>query len=441
MMTVPERSSSPTKPSSPRGLGGTDASSILGLNRFVSPYECYLQKLGLIEKLPAGEAAWLGNILEPILLARRARERGVAIVTSDPESDEPPWRKGVVALMPDGQTIEILDRHGQTSVLVGHDAARLLSLHHREYGQLLTFLDAVECSPDDFTPLAIVDVKTIGPYVEPQWGTPGTDELPIATTLQFQHYDTNLRSHDVVLPWHVVAYFRGPASTSDFVFYPSETLSTRLLAAELRFWDRLIRRDPPPIDESEATKHALNRRWQEDVSKTLVVEPGTPLETLARQYREAQLEIDAATRLKASAANALRLGMRDAAKLQGQRWSVSWKRPKGSKRTSWRAALTEFRNRFLDPACPWVPQEILAALDESIANHTTTTEPERRFYPKLDALDALLEAAQPDAKELTDDDEPTPHEDVRALSLRSGEADAADVDPGVRGRSPALLDA
>lgn len=47
-----------------KGLGGSDAACICGLNKYKSPVELWMEKTGQIKPKEAGEAAYWGTILK-----------------------------------------------------------------------------------------------------------------------------------------------------------------------------------------------------------------------------------------------------------------------------------------------------------------------------------------------------------------------------------------
>lgn len=57
-----------------KGIGGSDASVICGINKYKSPVELWMEKTGQIEPKEAGEAAYWGNIMEPIIKRRVYKE-------------------------------------------------------------------------------------------------------------------------------------------------------------------------------------------------------------------------------------------------------------------------------------------------------------------------------------------------------------------------------
>ena len=50
-----------------KGIGGSDAAAAIGVSRWKSPLQLYLEKSGEIEQPEAGEAAYWGNVLEAVV--------------------------------------------------------------------------------------------------------------------------------------------------------------------------------------------------------------------------------------------------------------------------------------------------------------------------------------------------------------------------------------
>ncbi|EOA2606900.1 lambda-exonuclease family protein, partial [Enterococcus hirae] len=58
-----------------RGIGGSDVATVLGLNKYKSPYQLWLEKTGQIElKDSESEPAYWGNVLEEVV-AKEFQER------------------------------------------------------------------------------------------------------------------------------------------------------------------------------------------------------------------------------------------------------------------------------------------------------------------------------------------------------------------------------
>jgi putative phage-type endonuclease len=50
-----------------KGIGGSDVAAVCGLSKWKSPVEVWLDKTGQIEPEPAGEAAYWGTLMEPVI--------------------------------------------------------------------------------------------------------------------------------------------------------------------------------------------------------------------------------------------------------------------------------------------------------------------------------------------------------------------------------------
>ena len=62
-----------------KGIGGSDASVVCGQNRYKSPVELWMEKTGQIEPKVAGEAAYWGTTLEPLVRAEFVQRTGLPI--------------------------------------------------------------------------------------------------------------------------------------------------------------------------------------------------------------------------------------------------------------------------------------------------------------------------------------------------------------------------
>ena len=66
-----------------KGIGGSDAGTILGVNKYKNPVALWLEKTGQAEPEPVGEPAEWGNILEPVIANRFELLTGIKIQTCD----------------------------------------------------------------------------------------------------------------------------------------------------------------------------------------------------------------------------------------------------------------------------------------------------------------------------------------------------------------------
>uniref|UniRef100_UPI00193103D1 YqaJ viral recombinase family protein n=1 Tax=Caenibacillus caldisaponilyticus TaxID=1674942 RepID=UPI00193103D1 len=59
-----------------KGIGGSDAAAILGLNKWKSPIQVYMEKIGEIESDVSSEAAYWGHVLEDVVAREFSKRTG-----------------------------------------------------------------------------------------------------------------------------------------------------------------------------------------------------------------------------------------------------------------------------------------------------------------------------------------------------------------------------
>ena len=64
-----------------KGIGGSDASIVCGINKYRSPIELWLDKTGQAVFEEAGEAAYWGTILEPVVREEFTKRTGIEVKT------------------------------------------------------------------------------------------------------------------------------------------------------------------------------------------------------------------------------------------------------------------------------------------------------------------------------------------------------------------------
>ena len=62
-----------------KGLGGSDASTIAGVNRFSSRYAVWLDKTGDLPEQDLTAAMRMGNLLEPVLIRMFTEDTGIEV--------------------------------------------------------------------------------------------------------------------------------------------------------------------------------------------------------------------------------------------------------------------------------------------------------------------------------------------------------------------------
>lgn len=184
------------------GLGGSDAAPAVGMSKFKTPLELYMDKRGELETDETEPMKW-GNLLEPVIRQEYANRTGRTVV------------------VPQG--------------IVRHPTVEFAF----------------------FTPDGIADESRVlqckAARTADGWGEPGTDEVLMEYLLQVQHEMFVAR-----LPVADIAVLIGG---SDFRIYTVEAdpdLQQLLMDHEAAFWSRVLRAMPPdPVNRDD-----VRRRWK-----------------------------------------------------------------------------------------------------------------------------------------------------------------------------------
>lgn len=180
------------------GIGGSDVAAILGLSRYKTPLDVYLEKRGLGAETPDNDAMLWGRTLEPVIRQRYSDVTGRA-------------------------------------VYVPKDMLR-----HQVHRFMVANVDGL--TEDQ----RVFEAKTA--RTAHGWGEPGTAEVPDAYALQAQHY--------LIVTGFEVADLAVLIGGSDFRLYHVEAdpgLQADIIEAEAEFWDRVQTGDaPPPVTFADA---------------------------------------------------------------------------------------------------------------------------------------------------------------------------------------------
>lgn len=189
------------------GIGGSDAAAVLGLSKWKTPYQVWLEKRGEAAPIEDNEPMLWGRVLEPAIRQQYAERTG--------------------------RTVRILDG----------------MLRDETHPFMLANLDGVT---DD---QRLVEIKTTRSAQE--WGEPGTDEVPQAYLIQVQHYLSVTK-----LPVADVAVL---IAGSDFRLYevPADPeLQGMIIEAEADFW-KMVQDGIPPAPRSADDVRAIYRKARE----------------------------------------------------------------------------------------------------------------------------------------------------------------------------------
>lgn len=263
-------------------IGGTDVAAILGLSKWKSPMQVWLEKKGVAETSENDAMRWGKRLERPIL-------QGYADAVGHP--------------------IEFADPY-----------AFLVS---PKLDILGASLDA-RWSDADRRP---VDAKNTR-FKGDDWGEPGTDVIPLyyAAQLAVQMHVTDTPAADLAV------LFSGQQLEAFTVWRDMET-EAGILEKVAVWWDRHIVRDiPPEVDGLDSTTKWIASRFRQQTEALAV--PTPELAAVARELARLKAELKARETEQARLENILKQAIGDAAGITGL---CTWKQAKDSDKTDWEA--------------------------------------------------------------------------------------------------------
>lgn len=188
------------------GIGSSDASAVLGLSKWSSPYAVWADKLGLSPETPDNDAMELGRLLEPLIADRWAERSGIPVV--------------------------------KAGLMVSRERAWQMASVDRIAG----------CG-------GLVEIKTLSHRVAHEWDD---GQVPDHAEAQSQHQlAVTGRSHV-----HVVGLQDG-RTWLERVVDRDDALIEDMTKVERHFWiEYVLPKVEPPIDGSQSTTEVLNARWE-----------------------------------------------------------------------------------------------------------------------------------------------------------------------------------
>lgn len=191
-----------------KGIGGSDVATVLGLNKYKSVYQLWLEKTGQIEVTSAqSEAAYWGNTLEEVVAEEFSKRTGKKV------------------------------------------RRRNRVFEHSKYPFLRANIDR-----DIVGENAVLECKTANQYLANEWDE---DEIPIQYICQVQHY-MNVLNLDYV-------YFAVLIGGQKFIWKKMERdqeLIDMITEKLVEFWTENVEKGiEPAIDGLKATSDFLTKRY------------------------------------------------------------------------------------------------------------------------------------------------------------------------------------
>ena len=254
-----------------RGIGGSDASVVCGINRYKSPVELWLDKTNQIPSAEAGEAAYWGTLLEDVVRSEFSKRTGVNV-----------------------KQVHYI-------------------LQSEEYPFMLANLDGV-CEHPEFGTCGF-EAKTASAYKASEW----EDGIPDEYQLQIQHYMavTGYRG------FYIAVLIGGNTFRWKFVERDEELISM-LIELESDFWHHVQDLTPPPLDGSKASAQFLAERFPNSTNKTQLKLPDSATQ-LIEEYDTACEQLEVLTEQKQKAENQLKQMLGDHESASAGNHIITWK--------------------------------------------------------------------------------------------------------------------
>lgn len=190
-----------------KGIGGSDVGAILGVNKWKTPFQVYLEKTEEIKEIKAqSEAAYWGNQLEEVV-AKEFEKRT-------------------------GKKVRRDRRH----------------LQHADYPFMVANIDRRVVGEN-----AILECKTANQFWTKEWDN---EEIPDSYLLQVQHY--------LAVTGAEKGYIAVLIGGQKFIWKEierDEELIDMMIEKEKEFWNLVQNKIPPSLDGSSAAEKYLNEKF------------------------------------------------------------------------------------------------------------------------------------------------------------------------------------
>jgi putative phage-type endonuclease len=260
-----------------KGIGGSDAAAIAGLNKWKSPVAVYLDKIGqAVDGDSSNEAAYFGSILEDIVAQEFSKRTGLKV-----------RRRNAILQNPEHPfMLANVDR-----LIVGRK-------------------EGLEC-------------KTASEYLKEEWKD---DEVPAQYLIQCQHYMA-VTGYEA---WWIAVLIGG----NKFIYKKierDEEIIQYLIQIESEFWNNhVLKKNPPMFDGSDASRDLLKAIYPTAKFDDEIELPTDATELIAKYEQAKQEEAEAAERRK-EAENQLKAMLGDYERAFAGDRVVTWKNVRSSR--------------------------------------------------------------------------------------------------------------
>ena len=252
-----------------KGIGGSDAAAVCGINRWRGPLDIYLDKTSDTMVDNDNEAMYWGRVMEPVLRGEFARRSGLNV-----------------------ETVPFM-------------------FCCKEYPFMLANIDGIVHETDGS--VSLLELKTANGFAAKEW----ENGLPQEYYLQVQHY---LFVTDLQKAW--IGVLIGGNNFRYFQIDRDEETIQMMIALESEFWSFVEKRELPPMDEQSA--NGLSVLYPKSDSKSSIILP-EEADNIINGYMEIKHVIDELKPELEKYENQLKAMMKTAALAQTNNgYTVKW---------------------------------------------------------------------------------------------------------------------
>lgn len=251
------------------GIGGSDASAILGFNRYKSAFQLYIEKTSEFVEESDNEAAYWGNVLEDVVAREFAKRTG--------------------------KKIRKINR----------------MLRHPKHYFMTANLDR-----DVVGEKAFLECKTASEYLKDSWNG---EDVPAAYLCQLQHY--------LAVTGYEKAYIAVLIGGNKFVWKEvgrDDEFIELMIQHEKAFWENhVLANVPPAIDGSSSASELLAKMYPQDDGSAIMLDEqsNTLIEAIeSLKVEEKQLEMQ-----RKEYENQLKMMLGESAEGHSDRFKVTYK--------------------------------------------------------------------------------------------------------------------
>ena len=200
-------------------IGGSDIGAILGLSRFKTPLDVWMEKTGKEVKKVDSLPLRFGSFAEEFVASEYSRSTGFELI---------------------------------------HDESAHI---HSSYSYMSAHIDRFVLGSNSSSPTRILECKTANPFTSGEWGEIGSDEVPMSYLCQCVWYMaiTGIEQCDLAVLF----------GNSDFRIYEiarDKALEEMVIDKAITFWNDYVLKDLPPPAVSIADCQSLFNKGNPDKS-------------------------------------------------------------------------------------------------------------------------------------------------------------------------------